>query len=118
MEFVAIIVPLFLLAIGGAVVLIGRKNRLIRRQVTRRNAPLPPLVVPTSAGASDIVPAGVIRETAPAIEHEVEYEVEHVMAEPAQAEAEQRLETWGGRSRSRSTPGAHERGAARKLRTS
>src|SRR5665213_1251101 len=111
MEFAAIIVPLFLLAIGGAVVWNSRSRRLIRRQVKRRNAPLPPLVVPTSAGAADIVPAGVIRETAPAVEHEVE----QVTAEPAQAEAEQRIETWGERLRSRS---AQERGAARKLRAS
>src|SRR5665213_1718235 len=102
MEFAAIIVPLFLLAIGGAVVWISRSRRLIRRQVKRWNAPLPPLVVPTSAEPADLEPAGGTKAPTPAVEPEVE----QVTAEPAQAEAEQRLETWGERLRSRSTPSA------------
>ncbi|MEO7102202.1 MAG: FHA domain-containing protein [Gemmatimonadaceae bacterium] len=114
MEFVAIVVPLFLLTIGAGVVWISRNSRLLRRREKRRRAPLPSLIIPTSAGAADIIPAGVIRETVPAAEQRAEL----ATTEPGNAEFDQQLETWDEPSRGRPMPREQDGNATLTLRES
>lgn len=117
MGIVTTLAPLFLLALGASVVWFRRKSRQPGRRIRHRNVPLPILIIPTSPGASDILPAGVVRDLPPIAAQPFGHDepVEQPAAEPmvhaaaapqsavqtAHIEREKDLETWTEPARAR-----------------